>query len=445
MEQRDLIAAIATGAGVAAVGIVRLSGPGIPALFQPLLGRASLAPRKATFCRFLQPGGEALDEGLALYFPAPASYTGQDVLELQGHGGQAVLESVLMRCLELGARPAQPGEFTYRAYLNGRLDLVQAEAVADLIEAKSAAAARSAVRALSGDFSKRIEAIVAEVIRLRVLAEAYLDFPEEEDVGFFEREGALERIQGIASRLTALKRSARRSQLLRGARVVLAGEPNVGKSSLLNRLAGEDVAIVTPLPGTTRDVVRATLQLDGIAVELLDTAGLRSSADPIEQIGIERTRSSMEDADLVLRVRDCSIASSPEAVAVPAGIPVLEVLNKADLLPESDVQQRATSEGRGDGVYVSARSGAGLGALRQAISNALGLGELQEGVFLARERHIGHLDVALRHVEAAIECSDVLLLAEELRLAQRALGEITGTFTTEDLLGAIFSEFCIGK
>lgn len=436
MEQRDLIAAIATGAAAGAIGVIRLSGASLHDLFPALLGRRHLEPRVATLCSFLDAQGQALDQGLALYFPGPASYTGQDVLELQGHGGQAVLEVLLGRCFELGARPARPGEFTYRAFLNGRMDLAQAEAVADLIEAKSAAAARSAVRALSGTFSRTMQAIMAKVSRLRVLAEAHLDFPEE-DLDAFPRAAAMALLDEIESDLQALKQAARRSQLLRGARVVLAGAPNVGKSSLLNRLAGDEVAIVTPFPGTTRDVVRASIQLCGIAVELLDTAGLHESTDPIEQIGMQRTFSSLDDADLVLAVEDCTSVSA--ALLPPPGAPVLRVINKIDLVQGA---VRVTDE---DDLLVSAVTGSGIERLRDVMAERLGLGELEEGTFLARERHLRQLEIALHHLGASRTSGDLVLFAEELRLVQEALGEITGQVSTEALLGQIFSEFCIGK
>ncbi len=436
MEQRDLIAAIATGAAAGAIGVIRLSGASLHGLFPALLGRRQLEPRVATLCSFLDAQGEALDQGLALYFPGPASYTGQDVLELQGHGGQAVLEALLGRCFELGARPARPGEFTYRAFLNGRMDLAQAEAVADLIEAKSAAAARSAVRALSGTFSSTMQAIVAKVSRVRVLAEAHLDFPEE-DLDAFPRAAAVTLLDEIASDLQALKQAAKRSQLLRGARVVLAGAPNVGKSSLLNRLAGEEVAIVTPFPGTTRDVVRGSIQLRGIAVELLDTAGLHESTDPIEQIGMQRTFSSVDDADLVLAVEDCTSASTP--LFTRPRIPVLRVINKIDLL------QGSLPAANGDELPVSAVTGSGIERLKDVMAERLGLGELEEGTFLARERHMRQLDIAMHHLDASRATADLVLLAEDLRLVQEALGEITGQVTTEALLGQIFSEFCNGK
>lgn len=438
MEQRDLIAAVATGTAAGAVGIVRLSGAGLHRLFAPLLGRPRLQPRVATLCSFLGASGEMLDQGLALFFPGPASYTGQDVLELQGHGGQAVLEALLERCLELGARPAKPGEFTYRAFLNGRMDLAQAEAVADLIDAKSKAAARSAVLALSGTFSTEVHAIMAGVSHLRVLAEAHLDFPEE-DVDAFPAAASHDALERITQQMTALKRSAQRSQLLRGARVVLAGPPNVGKSSLLNRLAGEEVAIVTSSPGTTRDIVRASIQLHGIAVELLDTAGLHDSKDPIERIGMKRTLSSVEKADLVLSVEDCTQGADTALMSAPMQIPVLRVMNKIDLLPDGSLSMQD------DVLPVSAVTGTGIERLKDLIAETLGLEELEEGTFLARARHVQQLDLALHHTAAAREALDLVLAAEELRLAQRALGEIVGQVTTEDLLGQIFSQFCIGK
>ncbi len=437
MEPRDLIAAIATGAGTGAVGIVRLSGPGLPDMFGPLLGRTTLSPRVATRCRFLGSLGETLDDGLALYFPGPHSYTGQDLLELQGHGGHAVLEGVIARCFELGARPAQPGEFTYRAYLNGRMDLAQAEAVADLIEAKSSAAARSAVRALSGEFSRHVNTIAANLTKIRVLAEAFLDFPEEELEGL-SSERVLTPLKVVALELMALKHVAKRSQLLRGARVVLAGPPNVGKSSLLNRLAGDDVAIVTSTPGTTRDVVRATVQLHGISVEFLDTAGLRESDDPIERLGMQRTRASADSADLILLVLDSTDATT-EVAQLRADVPSIRVLNKVDL-PTNPLIASSV-----DGVRVSAKTGEGIDALRTAISTALGLSELEEGMFLARVRHIEKIEQALHHLEAATNAPGLELVAEELRLAHSALGEVTGHVTSDDLLGRIFSQFCIGK
>ena len=439
MEQRDLIAAIATAPGIGAVGIVRVTGQGVPALFEPLLGRSSLSPRVATLCSFLDADRAPIDRGLAIYFPAPRSYTGQDVLELQGHGGPAVLELLMARCTELGARPAQPGEFTYRAYMNGRIDLAQAEAVADLIEAKSRAAARSAVRALSGEFSAKVNALVEAVTRLRVLVEAHLDFPEE-DVELFSSRRAKKPLSDIRRALDALSDSARGSQLLRGARVVLVGAPNVGKSSLLNKLAQEDIAIVTPLPGTTRDVVRATIHLHGVAVELLDTAGLRASRDPIEQIGMQRSRAMVSQAHLVLIVEDCS---NPESSAldleeIEPGTPRIRVMNKVDLLPH--VPPDSASQ-----MFVSARTGYGMDAVRTRIVQTLGLAHLEEGTFLARQRHVQALDQASVHVDAATQADDLVLLAEELRLAQSALGQITGQVSTEDLLGEIFSTFCIGK
>jgi len=438
MEQRDLIAAIATGTAAGAVGIVRLSGAGLSGLFEPLLGRSRLQPRLATLCRILDGNKAILDQGLALYFPAPASYTGEDVLELHGHGGRAVLESLLARCLELGARPATPGEFTYRAFLNGRMDLAQAEAVADLIDATSEAAARSAVLALSGAFSNEVHSIMADVSHLRVLAEAHLDFPDE-DVDAFPLEASHGALDGIVEKLTALKRIAQRSQLLRGARVVIAGAPNVGKSSLLNRLAGDEVAIVTPIPGTTRDIVRASIRLHGIAVELLDTAGLHDSTDPIERIGMQRTLSSVEKADLVVAVEACSQAPAPRFTMSELRIPVLRVLNKIDLVREGDLTVPE------DVLGVSAVTGKGIELLKDRIAEALGLETLEEGTFLARVRHIRQLDLAQHHAVAAREAPDLVLAAEELRLAQRALGEIVGQVTTEDLLGQIFSQFCIGK
>jgi len=439
MEQRDLIAAISTAAGIGAVGIVRVTGQGVPGLFEPLLGRKSLSPRVATLCSFLGAGKAPIDQGLALYFPAPRSYTGQDVLELHGHGGPAVLELLMARCTELGARVAQPGEFTYRAFMNGRMDLAQAEAVADLIEAKSEAAARSAVRALSGEFSAKVNALVDAITRLRVLVEAHLDFPEE-DVEFVSSRRAEKPLNDIASALDTLREGARNSQLLRGARVVLVGAPNVGKSSLLNRLAQDEIAIVTALPGTTRDVVRATLHLHGVAIELLDTAGLRDSQDPIEQIGMQRSRAMVSQAHLVLIVEDCADSNLPclDLDEIGRETPCVRLMNKADLLP--NVPADTPSQ-----VFVSARTGYGIETLRARIAETLGLGHLEEGASLARHRHVQALDQASAHLQGAAQADDLVLLAEELRLVQSALSEITGKVSSDDLLGQIFSTFCIGK
>jgi tRNA modification GTPase len=443
MAKPDPIAAVATAPGVGAIGVVRLSGPDLRGFLVPLLGREP-PPRRAVLTRFIDQHGQPIDEGIAIYFPAPHSYTGEDVLELQGHGGPAVLQQVLGRCLRLGVRLAEPGEFTRRAFLNGKLDLAQAEGVADLIQARSEAAARAALRSLQGEFSKEIRALVGEVTTLRMLVEACIDFPEEE-IEQLPRAETAERLQGLVHRIAAVERAARRGSLLReGARVALIGRPNVGKSSLLNRLAGEEVAIVTELPGTTRDVIRQELVIEGVPIHVLDTAGLRDSGDRLERLGIERTREVVERADLVLFVADAHAGWLDEdsrlLSELPAGVQRLVVLNKIDL------GRSLSGPMPGRQVRVSAHSGEGLDDLRREILDALGWQAGEEGTFSARARH---LDALARAGACLTRAKDQLgeleLFAEELRLTQRALGEITGEVTADDLLGQIFTSFCIGK
>jgi tRNA modification GTPase len=446
MAEPELIAAVATAPGLGAIGVVRISGSGLGGWFIPLLGREP-EPRCALLVDFLDSRGEAIDQGLAIYFPAPHSYTGEHVLELQGHGGPAVLQRLLKRCLELGARLAEPGEFTRRAFLNGKLDLAQAESVADLIEAQSEAAARSALRSLKGAFSHEIHALVGEVTGLRMLVEACIDFPEE-GIEQLEAAGARERLAGLLQRVTAVERAAQQGNLLRdGARVALIGRPNVGKSSLLNRLAGEEVAIVTPIPGTTRDVIRQELVLDGVPVHVLDTAGLREAHDPIELLGIERTKEVIRSADLALVVTDIreGLGADDEAILreLPSGLARIIVLNKIDLVAGSAGVCRSPA---GCEVRISALSGEGVDVLRTEILRAVGWRTGEEGVFLARVRHLQALQRAGSHLlRAAERCGELELLAEELRVVQQALGEITGEVTADDLLGQIFARFCIGK
>lgn len=447
MEKADVVAAIATATGRAAVGIVKLSGPRLEHLFLPLLGKRTLEPRKATFTRFLDAAGAAIDFGLALYFPAPNSYTGEDVLELQGHGGVEVLRLLLRRCLDLGARLAEPGEFTRRAFLNDRLDLAQAESVADLIEARSEAAARSALRSLSGEFSAEIQRLVDGLIELRMLVEACIDFPEE-DIQLLSERGGMERLEGLASRLSRVKQAATTGSILReGAHVVLFGRPNVGKSSLLNRLAGEEIAIVTEVPGTTRDSLRELIELDSVPIHITDTAGLRHSEDQVEVLGMSRTWRALERADLGLLVIDATVGESDEDRAflsrLPPGVPRLVILNKIDLTAE---QPHVRCSADRSEVWVSALTGAGLELLQREILRRIGWQPQEEGVFLARERHLRGLEQASIHLQQARAHREQLeLLAEELRLAQAALSQITGEFTSEDLLGEIFTRFCIGK
>ncbi len=518
-RRADPIVATATAPGRGAVGIVRVSGRDLSALIAAVCGR-TLVPRQATLLSFLGADGQALDRGLALHFPAPHSYTGEDVLELQAHGGPVLLQLLLARCLQSlpGARLAQPGEFTERAFLNDKLDLAQAEAVADLIDASTEAAARSAGRALAGEFSQRVDALAQRIIGLRTLVEATLDFPEEE-IDFLEQADARGQLNSIRDALRALLDATRQGALLReGLRVVIAGQPNVGKSSLLNALAGAELAIVTPIPGTTRDRVSESIQVEGVPLHITDTAGLRDSVettDEVERIGIGRSWGAIETADLVLFVHDLlragrdsayDAAERDIAARLPAGVMVVDVWNKADLLVDREVASAAPSDAAGTtspreqtlgprdgglsavpndlleqapalsavaggeavtgaavraieaggpstprtGVYLSARTGTGLQALRQALLQAAGWQSVPEGLYSARARHVHALQATAAHLaQAAVHlecpCPALDLLAEELRLGHQALGEITGAFSSEDLLGEIFGRFCIGK
>jgi tRNA modification GTPase len=432
---RDTIAAIATPSGRGGIGIVRASGPGVLAIAQALLGRIP-PPRHAARAVFRDARGEMVDEGIALYFPSPDSYTGESVLELHGHGGPVVMQALLAACLDAGARLADPGEFTRRAFLEGKMDLAQAEAVADLIDAATREAARSAIRSLTGEFSAALGALQSQLVELRALTEAMLDFPEE-DVEALHREDAAARLRRIRSALDEVLAQSRQGSLLRsGIHVVLAGRPNVGKSSLLNRLAGEERAIVTPVPGTTRDALREPVQIEGIPLLLVDTAGLRVASDVVERLGVERTQRELERADVVIAVFEAT-RGKDLLENLPQGVPVIEVYNKLDLVSGFVPPAGALA--------ASAKTGQGLGALRTAILRAAGWSSSGEPVFLARERHLRALARAREHLEAAAGERRWELFAEELRLAHVALGTITGEFTPEDLLGEIFSRFCIGK
>ena len=433
---RDTIAAVATPAGRGGIGVVRVSGPLVPVISKQLLGRLP-EPRHALHTAFRDGSGAAVDEGVALYFEAPHSYTGEPVLELQGHGGPVVMQALLAACLDAGARLAQPGEFTRRAFLEGKLDLAQAEAVADLIDAASREAARSALRSLTGEFSATISAMQSQLIELRALTEAMLDFPEE-DVDTLHRDEAAARLAAVRSALDEVLAKSRQGSLLRsGIHVVLAGRPNVGKSSLLNRLAGEERAIVTPVAGTTRDALREPIQIEGVPLVLVDTAGLRVSSDLVERLGIERTQRELERADVVVAIFEAG-QGKDELENLPAGVARIEVYNKIDLAPAFAAP--------GGALAVSAKTGAGLEGLRKAILEAAGWSSSGEPVFLARERHLRALQSARGHLEgAAREARRWELFAEELRLAHAALGGITGEFSADDLLGEIFARFCIGK
>ncbi len=433
---RDTIAAIATPPGRGGIGIVRISGPAAAGIAQRITGTVPGA-RQASNARFTSAGGEPIDEGIALYFPAPNSYTGEDVLELHGHGGPVVMQTLLGACLDCGARLAEPGEFTRRAYLEGKLDLAQAEAVADLIDAASREAARSALRSLSGEFSSAIDALRAQLVELRALTEAQLDFPEEE-LDVLHREDAARRLAAVRAALQdVLERSRQGSFLRSGVHVVLAGRPNVGKSSLLNRLAGEERAIVADSPGTTRDALREPIQIEGVPLVMVDTAGLHHSGDEVERLGMARTRQELERADVVLAVHAASEAQAP-GIHLPAGAARLDVYNKVDLAPGFRPPP--------GGIAVSAKTGSGLPELRQAVLRAAGWSATGESPFLARERHLRALAAAREYLgRAAAEQSRWELFAEELRLAHDELSRITGAFSADDLLGEIFSRFCIGK
>ena len=472
-RHHDPIVAVATASGRGAVGIVRVSGANLTAFVVALLGRA-LHARHATYLPFTDAAGAPIDRGLALHFPSPNSYTGEDVLELQAHGGPVVLQLLLARCLEAAAainpatqlaclpemRLAQPGEFTERAFLNDKLDLAQAEAIADLIDASTETAARSAARSLSGEFSSAVNTLLQQLIRLRMLVEASLDFPEE-DIDFLQQADAQGQLLNLHRTMRAILHQAGQGAILReGIKVVIAGQPNAGKSSLLNALAGAELAIVTPIPGTTRDKVTQLIQVEGVPLHIVDTAGLREALDAVEKIGVERAWAEIESADAVLFLHDLTQQRATQYIAdderissvlvkkLPTKTPVIHVWNKSDLV---DLERQpllapvATS-----GVAISAKTGAGLQTLRQQLLKLVGWQSAPEGVFMARERHVR----ALARVDQCLACAQAQLnapspaldlLAEDLRQAQNHLSDITGQFSSDDLLGEIFSSFCIGK
>ncbi|GAB2740915.1 tRNA uridine-5-carboxymethylaminomethyl(34) synthesis GTPase MnmE [Melaminivora jejuensis] len=465
-RRHDPIIAIATAPGRGAVGIVRVSARALGGFVPALLGR-SLQPRHAHYLPFADADGQPIDHGLALHFPAPHSYTGEHVLELQAHGGPVVLQLLLARCLQVaaaghlpGLRLAEPGEFTERAFLNGKLDLAQAEAVADLIDATTSAAARSASRSLAGAFSQDIHRLRDALIHLRMLVEATLDFPEEE-IDFLQKADAHGQLANLQQTLAqVLQRAAQGALLREGIKVVIAGQPNAGKSSLLNALAGAELAIVTPIAGTTRDKVQQTIQIEGVPLHVVDTAGLREAGDEVERIGIARAWDEIAGADAVLFLHDLTRSSTPEyasadaaiaatlAQRLPPGVPIIDVWNKSDAVAAAAAGDAASAARQA--VWLSARTGAGLDALRQLLLRTAGVQAVPEGVYIARERHLqalhasdAHLMQAAAQLHAASPALD--LLAEELRLAQNALNSITGEFGADDLLGVIFSRFCIGK
>ena len=470
--QTDTIAAIATAPGRGAVGIVRVSGPGVARVLASVCGR-QLKAREATYLPFLDAQGVSIDQGLAIHFPGPNSFTGEDVLELQAHGGPVVLQLLLARCLEAGGvkdeqrkslaiRIANPGEFSQRAFLNGKIDLAQAEAIADLIDASTEAAARSASRSLAGEFSKEIHTLRDALIHLRMLVEATLDFPEE-DIDFLQKADAKGQLEGLQTQLQAVLGRVRQGALLReGIKVVIAGQPNVGKSSLLNALAGVELAIVTPIAGTTRDKVQETIQIEGVPIHVVDTAGLRHSDDEVESLGIARAWSEIASADVVLFLHDLTRHASASyqqgdaairqelATSSTSAVPLMEVWNKTDAAHGSQAGTALAPPIAADRIYLSAKTGEGLQALRARLLALAGWQTGAEGLYIARARHVQSLGRVAEHLRMAQDwiaptALALDLLAEELRLAQNALGEITGEFSADDLLGEIFSNFCIGK
>jgi len=473
-RRHDPIVAIATAPGRGAVGIVRVSGRQLAPFVRQLLGR-DLRAREATYLPFNDAQGQPIDHGLALFFPGPHSYTGEDVLELQAHGGPVVLQLLLQRCLEAAQatlpdgpaalpdlRLAEPGEFTQRAFFNDKIDLAQAEAIADLIDASTAVAARSASRSLSGAFSQEITVLRDALIHLRMLVEATLDFPEEE-IDFLQKADAWGQLENLQAQLAQVLRRTQQGALLReGIKVVIAGQPNAGKSSLLNALAGAELAIVTPIAGTTRDKVQETIQINGVPLHVIDTAGLRESSDEVERIGIARAWEEIAQADAVLFLHDLTRIDAPEykaadadiatvlAQKLPKNVPVLHIWNKEDIANTAAPAADADADADTDGLRLSAKHGQGLDALRQRLLEIAGWQSAAEGLYIARARHVQALQATSGHLgqaHALLQTADPALdlLAEELRLAQHHLGAITGEFTSDDLLGVIFSSFCIGK
>lgn len=446
LNNQETIAAIATGSSAGGIGVVRVSGPLASSIASAVLGICP-SPRNAAYLSFKQADQTIIDRGIAIYYPMPHSYTGLDVLELQAHGGIAVLQLLLARCIELGARQAEPGEFTKQAYLNGKLDLAQAESVADLINASTIEAAKSAMRSLSGEFSFEIQTLLKQIINLRLYVEACLDFPEEE-IDFITEGGIFEKIQHANRSLLTIFSKAKQGSLLRdGIHVVLIGQPNVGKSSLMNALAGEELAIVTAIAGTTRDTIKSAIQINGVPLHMIDTAGLRDTVDEVEQFGIERTWRATESANIALILVDASHGIGEQENAIlnrlPSEITKVWIHNKVDLSDQQPVKLMIDHQIH---VYLSAKTGAGLDLLKSTLLDLVGYQSTGEGTFMARARHLKALDCVNFHLQSAIDHIQFAdIVAEELKLAQEHLSSITGEFTPDDLLGEIFSRFCIGK
>ena len=445
-KSNDTIAAIATASGAGGIGVVRVSGSLSKDIAAHVLG-ACPVPRYAAYLPFYDSNQQLIDRGIAIYYQNPNSYTGEDVLELQAHGGTALMQLLLARCIQLGARQAEPGEFTKRAYLNDKIDLAQAEAVADVINASTTEAARSAVRSLSGEFSSSINHVLAKLINLRMYVEACLDFPEEE-IDFITQGKVAEKLATIVLELKTVFSKAKQGSLLReGMHIVLVGQPNVGKSSLMNQLSGEEVAIVTPIAGTTRDSIKSLIQINGLPLHIIDTAGLRDTEDEVEKIGIARTYLALESAQVALLLIDAAhgIGETEKIVLnrLPQGISKIWVHNKIDATHETAKIKVIADEMH---IYLSAKTGEGIDLLKQQLLNIAGYQQNAEGIFMARARHLNALVQVDNHLTiAAAQINAAELVAEELKLAQEALSSITGEFTTDDLLGEIFSKFCIGK
>ena len=442
----DTIAAIATASGSGGIGVVRISGPAAPAIAGAILGHCP-KPRYAAYLPFLDGDGQTIDQGIAIYYAGPNSYTGEDVLELQAHGGPALLQILLTRCLSLGARQAEPGEFTRRAYLNDKMDLAQAEAVADVINAATTEAARSAMRSLSGEFSNRINDLLQRLVELRMFVEACLDFPEEE-IDFISQGNVKKKIEDVQLELQKIYNEAKQGNLLReGLTVVLVGQPNVGKSSLINQLAADDIAIVTSIAGTTRDTIKSAIQINGIPLHVVDTAGLRETDDEIEQFGIARTWRALESANIALLLVDAAhgITEVEKSILarLPHDLPKIWVHNKIDLARKSPFIEDMNAEPH---IHLSAKTGDGVHLLKETLLKVAGWQSTSEGVFMARTRHLEAIRQVEQFLQASLDAiSQSELVAENLRMGQDALSTVTGEFTPDDLLGEIFSKFCIGK